>query len=150
MSIPEALMESSHFLYEEVEERAKKLTKVKINKIELKEKLNPFVIQGKYHEVIESELKSLEIEGNILGPTFAFIDPFGFSGEPSDSIGKLLSIPRVEVFILISAVDSINRFIGTEDADFHINESLESKRYSEIIKNYSKDRVSRLFVTAIN
>ena len=131
------------FLFiEEVEERAKNLQS-EINKIELKENLKPFVIQGKYHEVIESELKSLEIEGKILGPTFAFIDPFGFSGIPADSIGKLLSIPKVEVFINFS-VDSINRFIGTEDADFHINELFGTPKISEIIKNYSKDRVRDL------
>ena len=44
---------------------------------------------------------------------------------------------KVEVFINFS-VDSINRFIGTEDADFHINELFGTPKISEIIKNYSK------------
>ncbi len=43
-------------------------------------------------------------------PTFAFIDPFGFSGVPFNLVSQLLEKPRTEVFINIM-VDFANRFL---------------------------------------
>jgi three-Cys-motif partner protein len=45
-----------------------------------------------------------------LAPTFAFIDPFGWSGVPLDVIGRLLSFDRCEVLFNFM-YDSINRFV---------------------------------------
>ena len=67
-----------NFLFiEEIEDRAKNLDE-EIQKLELKANLNPSVVHGKFHEVIDNALKQLETEGKIIAPTFVFIDPFGF------------------------------------------------------------------------
>lgn len=131
------------FLFiEEDGDREKNLSE-EIKKLELKNNFHPFVIQGKFHEVIENELRELETEGKILAPTFVFIDPFGFSGVPAILIDKLLQIPKVEVFINF-AVDSINRFIGTKEGDLHIQELFGTNGISEVINDYSQDRVRDL------
>ena len=112
---------------------------IEIKKLSLKTNFKVYVENGKFHEVIEATLLQLEGEGKILAPTFAFIDPFGFSGVPAALIGRLLKNPRVEVFINF-AVDSINRFIGTKEGDLHIGELFGTPKASEILKGHSINR----------
>jgi len=72
-----------------------------------------FVVQaeaGKFHEKVGPVLASIEAEGSQLAPTFAFIDPFGFSGIPFSLIERMLGQPRCETFITFM-VDAINRFL---------------------------------------
>lgn len=59
-------------------------------------------------------LDGIEAKGLQIAPTFAFIDPFGFSGLPFELIQRLLRNPKTEVFINIMA-DSINRFLEHPD-----------------------------------
>jgi three-Cys-motif partner protein len=113
-----------------------------LKKLSIKSNFNVQVINGEFHRVIDEALSHLEKEGKILAPTFVFVDPFGFSGIPAILIEKLLNIPNVEVFINFS-VDSINRFIGTKDADFHIDELFGAEKVVEIFAA-SKDRVRDL------
>lgn len=68
------------------------------------------VESGRFHEIVGPLLKSLEADGAHIAPTFAFIDPFGFSGIPFSLIERLLKHPRCEVFITFM-IDAINRFL---------------------------------------
>lgn len=65
---------------------------------------------GRFHEKFGSVLGSIEADKNVLAPTFAFIDPFGFSGIPFSLIERLLGHKRCEAFITFM-VDAINRFL---------------------------------------
>ena len=65
---------------------------------------------GKFHEKLGMVLDSMEAKGSNLAPTFAFIDPFGFSGIPFTLIERLLKQERCEAFITFM-VDAINRFL---------------------------------------
>jgi len=58
---------------------------------------------------LESTLSDLEREGAKLAPTFAFLDPFGFSGLPMTTVGHLLTYRRCEVLITFM-VGFVNRF----------------------------------------
>ena len=53
-------------------------------------------------------------QGKQLAPTFAFIDPFGWSGVPLKTVRDLLSSDKCEVLFSFM-YDSINRFITTND-----------------------------------
>ena len=53
-------------------------------------------------------------QGKQLAPTFAFIDPFGWSGVPLKTIRDLLSSDKCEVLFSFM-YESINRFITTND-----------------------------------
>lgn len=85
---------------------------------------------GRFDRKLRELLDSLDAEGSRLAPTFAFIDPFGFSGIPFTLIERLLKHRKCEAFITFM-VDAINRFLehpkekvvghivgafGTEDA----------------------------------
>lgn len=65
---------------------------------------------GRFHEMFGNVLASIEADKNELAPTFAFIDPFGFSGIPFSLIKSLLGHKRCEAFITFM-VDAINRFL---------------------------------------
>lgn len=65
---------------------------------------------GKFDEKLGWVLDRMEAKGSNIAPTFAFIDPFGFSGIPFSLIERLLRQERSEAFITFMA-DAINRFL---------------------------------------
>lgn len=132
-----------NFLFiEEDESRSENLNN-EIAKLKLKTNFNVQVVNNKFYETIDSILKSFEKEGKILAPTFIFIDPFGFSGIPASVISGLLKNPKAEVFINFS-VDSINRFIGTEEVNKHIVELFGAEEVIELIKSSKENRIRDL------
>ena len=68
------------------------------------------VIEGEFAAVIGNSLDDLEKESKLLAPTFAFVDPFGFSGIPFDLMARILAHPKCEVFVNIM-IEFINRFL---------------------------------------
>jgi three-Cys-motif partner protein len=68
------------------------------------------IFQGEFADVIGGRLDALEKESKVLAPTFAFVDPFGFSGIPFDLMARILAQPKCEVFVNIM-IEFINRFL---------------------------------------
>lgn len=68
------------------------------------------VIDGQFRDCLGTILDTLEAEGKSLAPTFAFVDPFGFSGIPLSLMARVLRFQWCEVFVNIM-VDFINRFL---------------------------------------
>jgi three-Cys-motif partner protein len=68
------------------------------------------VENGLFADKLGNILSDLEGAGSKIAPTFALIDPFGFSGIPYALIRRLLSEQRCEVLITFM-VDSINRWL---------------------------------------
>lgn len=132
-----------NFLFIEEDEARSDNLNNEIAKLKLKTNFNVQVVNNKFYETIDSILKSFEKEGKILAPTFIFIDPFGFSGIPASVISGLLKNPKAEVFINFS-VDSINRFIGTDEANKHIVELFGAEEVIELIKSSKENRIRDL------
>ncbi len=95
-----------------IEERADRLAHLneELAKVNLPAHFMVTADSGQFHEHLSRILESVEVGGQQLAPTFAFIDPFGFSGIPFELIKRLLRQPRCEVFITFM-VDAINRFV---------------------------------------
>lgn len=85
------------------------------------------VRQGEFHVQLDSLLSYIESSSSQSAPTFAFLDPFGFSDIPFSIVQRLLRNPYTEVFINVM-VDWINRFVE------HPNQSV-------------RDHISTLFGT---
>lgn len=85
----------------------------------------------------ESILSSLS--GTSLAPTFAFVDPFGFSGIPLQLICRLLSYDKCELFITFM-FDSINRFIRHEGTSSHLDALFGSKDYLAADESAGEER----------
>jgi three-Cys-motif partner protein len=81
----------------------------------------------------EQVLNQLEKSGADLAPTFAFLDPFGFSGLPMELIGRLLKCKKCEVLITFMA-GFVRRFHDElrEPALNELFATEEWKRVSEI------------------
>lgn len=77
------------------------------------------VAAGKQFEEAFGELLQFYVgRGQQLPPTFAFIDPFGWTGIPFSLVKTILSFPRCEVLVNFM-YEEINRFLG--HADQHDN-----------------------------
>lgn len=63
-----------------------------------------------------------------LAPTFAFVDPFGFSGLPMELLGRLLSFDKCELFVNYMH-DSVNRFATAGNVDVHLESLFGTDAY---------------------
>ncbi|MDD5222687.1 MAG: three-Cys-motif partner protein TcmP [bacterium] len=99
---------------------------------------------GKFHEKFGEVLKSIDTGKNTLAPTFAFIDPFGFSGIPFSLIERLMKYERCEAFITFMA-DAMNRFLEHPEDKLvqHIVDAFGTNEAVLIAKG-SGDRVAKL------
>jgi three-Cys-motif partner protein len=100
--------------------------------------------EGQFSFVVTNILDEIEKANHSLAPTFAFIDPFGFSGVPFSLLSRLLKHRRSEALITFM-VDSINRFLEApnEDIQKHIIEFFGTEEVLEVAEK-SGDRVRNL------
>lgn len=68
------------------------------------------VRDAEFAPTLEEVLNELEKQGSKLAPTFAFLDPFGFSGFPMKLIGRMMSYEKCEVLITFMA-GFVKRFL---------------------------------------
>ncbi len=86
-----------------------------------------------FHEKLGHVLDTIDADKTTLAPTFAFIDPFGFSGIPFSLIERLLKCRRCEAFVTFM-VDAINRFL----------EHPEDKIVQHIVDAFGTDEAVRI------
>jgi three-Cys-motif partner protein len=68
---------------------------------------------GRFDDTMAGLLDEVDAEGGLIAPTFAFIDPFGWSHTPMDIVKRLLSKPRCETLITL-IYEELNRFATVE------------------------------------
>ena len=102
------------------------------------------VIDGEFAGTIGGLLDGLEDRAKLLAPTFAFVDPFGFSGIPFALMSRILAYPRCEVFINIM-IEFINRFLEHPNDQIvaHFPDTFGTNEVLDIPAS-SGDRVSAL------
>ena len=82
----------------------------KLSHVQVPPQFKIAVIEQDFASAIEQVLDNLQSAKKVLAPTFAFVDPFGFSGIPLSLMARILRYPKCEVFVNIM-VDFINRFL---------------------------------------
>jgi three-Cys-motif partner protein len=102
------------------------------------------VKRGSFADKTGAILDKLDRAGTQLDPTFALIDPFGFSGIPYTLMTRLLSKDKCEVFITFM-VSWINRFLEhpNEDIKAHIIETFGTEEAIRVAAGPG-DRVTAL------
>jgi len=83
-------------------------------KFSLPSNFNVRAVHGKFDEKLKALVDWIDQKNTDLGPTFIFIDPFGFSGVPYSLIKRALAKPRCEVLITFM-VSPINRWLDHYD-----------------------------------
>lgn len=114
------------------------------------------VINEKFDATANAILSNLREQKANLAPTFAFVDPFGYSGLPMDLLADLLSYPRTEVFVNFM-VGHVQRFIerdgqeaamrslfGMDVRDILSGHTLESDRVEHLRTVYGRQLQDRI------
>ena len=99
---------------------------------------------NRFAENLKQALDSIDRSGLRIAPTFALVDPFGFSGIPYSLIHRLLSQRRCEALITFM-VDAVNRFLEHPDAEIvrHIVDAFGTEEALKIA-NQPGNRIERL------
>jgi len=103
----------AEFVYlfiEEREDRAERL-KAEVSALTIPDTIKWEVIAGNFQEVFGGEIKELQEAGKQLAPTFAFVDPFGYTDAPMDLTASILEFRKCEVLIYVP-LPHINRFLS--------------------------------------
>ena len=75
-----------------------------------------FASEGDFNKEIKEILDSLESKGNNLAPTFAFVDPYGYSLD-LEILSRIIAYPKCEVLFTFM-VGFLDRFVFAEE---HMN-----------------------------
>ena len=126
------------FAVEKDEDNFKNLQKVlarEKGKIKFKDKLLVKPINNEFANVTN---KILEEVGENIAPSFFFIDPFGFSGLPFETVKTILSLHRTEIFFTFMT-QSINRFLALPNVEKALDELYPTPEWRQIL-NHSEKR----------
>ena len=90
------------------------------------------VVNSRFDETITEVLDQVDAARRGLAPTFALIDPFGYSHTPIDVIRRLMSNSRCEVLITFM-YQFINRFVSLENQWVHLDRLYGTPDWREAI-----------------
>jgi three-Cys-motif partner protein len=106
----------------------------------LRECLDELVIPSNFHIKVAAgerfaeafdELKQFYTQrSRHLPPTFAFIDPFGWTGTPFEVVRFILGQPRCEIFVTFM-YEEINRFLAHRDQPANFDQFFGDQRWRQ-------------------
>jgi three-Cys-motif partner protein len=102
------------FLFIEADRKRYEHLERQLKERSLPTKFSVEAVHGRFDETLKAVLDPLPASGKQLIPTFAFVDPFGFSHTPMSVIAGIMRNPRCEVLITFMYEES-NRFLSHED-----------------------------------
>jgi three-Cys-motif partner protein len=99
------------------------------------------VAHDRFDAYVGNILDSLEKAGKQIAPTFAFIDPFGFSGVPMELMRRLGANPKCEVLISFM-YESITRWAAHPDPKIqaHLDDLFGTDEWRAIAADADPDR----------
>ena len=102
------------------------------------------VLNDKFDSTANAILAQLREQKRTLAPTFAFVDPFGYSGLPMGLLADLLAYPHTELFVNFM-VGHVQRFIR-RDGQENTMRSLFGADVHQVLDGYNgqDDRVQHL------
>ena len=103
------------FYFIEYDQERFKILNSLLKDYELLYNFSVVVKNARFNEHLTDVLDTLDEQKSRLAPTFAFIDPFGYSQTPFSIVKRLASNPRCEVLITFM-YEEVNRFwdVGSE------------------------------------
>jgi len=108
------------FLFIELDPERKRSLERSVAALTLPSNFRVTIHLGKCDETINGVLDDLDRAGGNLAPTFAFLDPFGFSHTPFSLVKRLMGHRRCEVLITFM-YEEINRFLSQEQMPQHFD-----------------------------
>ena len=99
---------------------------------ELPSNCNYNVFKSTFDETLKSVLDTIDQQNARLAPAFVMIDPFGVSGTPMSTIGRILTNPRSEVYISLMYRE-MNRFLEHPSFAPHLDDLFGCSDWREAI-----------------
>lgn len=121
------------FLFIEHDERRIDHLKGELEQIETPKNVEVMVEHGEFETTFGKIVEDIHgEEGVTLVPTFAFVDPFGYSFTPMSLAGKFLDFQRCEALFFLPMVDIV-RFVGRKGQENAMNSLFGTDRWREAI-----------------
>lgn len=98
---------------------------------------------GRFEELFGALIDDVTGRGGVLVPTFAFIDPFGYSSASMSLTGRLLDFPRCEALIFLP-LSFVHRFVGRAGQESALTALFGSQDWREAIPLSGDARAARL------
>lgn len=113
------------------------------------EKIEYYIMSEDFETALTRILDRLEERGRNLAPTFAFIDPFGYTGFSMDLLERILSYKKCEVFITFMS-GFIKRFLD-EEKEIALNDLFGTDEWKEIrdISGYRDQPLLDLYMSQL-
>ena len=136
---------SADLLYLFIEERRDRIEHLReeVAALQLPAQVDVHFEEGRFEDVFTGLLDDIESSGAQLAPTFAFIDPFGYTGNPMDLAGRFLAFQRCEALVYMP-LPFVNRFVGREGQEQALTALFGSERWQEALSYQGAARVQFL------
>ncbi|HTB51110.1 MAG TPA: three-Cys-motif partner protein TcmP [Solirubrobacteraceae bacterium] len=83
---------------------------------------------GEFESLFGSLVDGITDRGNVLVPTFTFIDPFGYSSASMSLTGRLTGFPRCEVLYFVP-LSFVHRFVGRDGQEAALTSLFGSEQW---------------------
>lgn len=128
------------YLFIEHDERRVKHLQNELDAITIPENVTVMLEHGEFESTFGEIVKDThEQAGKTLVPTFAFIDPFGYSAASMSLAGQFLAFERCEALIFLP-LNYLVRFVGREGQENAMNSLFGSERWREAVKQKGDER----------
>lgn len=135
-------MKKVQFLYLFIEHNKRRAEHLEgeLGQIELPENVQVMVEHGEFETAFGEIVEDVHTkQGRTLVPTFAFIDPFGYTKAPMSLAGRFLAFEQCEALIFLP-LSFIVRFVGREGQEQAMNSLFGSERWREAIQMEGGER----------
>lgn len=136
---------TADLLYLFIEERHDRIERLReeVAKLKLPSQVQVRLEEGRFEAVFTGLLDEIESSGAQLAPTFAFIDPFGYTGNPMDLAGRFLAFQRCEAMVYMP-LPFVNRFVGRAGQEQALTALYGSERWRKALEHQGASRVQFL------
>jgi three-Cys-motif partner protein len=135
------------FIFIEKDERRVEILKetIKNRFPNLPRNVKLLVINAEFAPTMKKILDNLEGEGAKLAPTFAFLDPFGFSGLPMELVSRMMRYKKCEVLISFMS-GFVNRFVNVPDEREEVFDELFGSSEWKKVREIAGSEERRYFI----
>ena len=132
----------TYLFIEEREDRIERLRE-EVGALKLPEQVAVQIEQGRFEDVFTGLIDDIQSRGAQLAPTFAFIDPFGYTGAPMELSGRFLAFQRCEALVYMP-LPFVNRFVGRAGQEAALDSLFGTERWRKALELTDAGRVQFL------
>ena len=129
------------FIYLFIERYSRRVAYLRqeLAKLKLPSNVDVHVEEGAFEKRFGAIVDDLTGKNHTLVPTFAFIDPFGYSAASMSLTGRFLDFPRSEAMFFLP-LSFIHRFVGRAGQENALEALFDSDRWREAIHLEGSER----------